>query len=63
MWSEGSEEVRNNKGRSKLFWMQEEGAQEVGVSTEEKKKKGESSTTARSMGKDKEALWGKRTAA
>ena len=39
VWSERSEEVRNNKGRSNMFWMWEEGAQEVGVSTEERKKK------------------------
>ena len=63
MWSKGSEETRNNKGRSNMFWMWEEGAQEVGVPTEERRKEGGSGTTTRSIGKDKGALWGKRTAA
>ena len=63
MWSEGSEETRNNEGRNNMFWIWEEGAQEVGVPTEERKKERESSITVRSMGKNKGALWGKRTAA
>jgi len=33
-----------------MFWIQREGIQKVGVPTEEKRKKGGSGTTMRSMG-------------
>ena len=42
-----------------MFWMQGKWTQEVGVSKKEREKKRGSGTSAKCMGENKMALWGK----
>ena len=60
--SKGSEEVRNSEGHSEVLWIWERGTQEVGVSQEERKQKGRSGTTKRSMGEGERAQQSEGTA-
>ena len=60
MQSEESEEARDDKGGSEMFWMWEEGTQKVGVFKNERKKEGESSTTKRGVRESKETQQSKR---
>jgi len=55
VWSKGVEEARNGEGYSKVLWLWRGGAQQVEVSSKERKQKGKRGTTTNSMGKGEKA--------
>ena len=62
MWGKGGKMTRGSGKKEAMLQVWGGRAQEVGVSKRKQEENGRGGIPMRSMGKDKGALWGKRTA-